>query len=228
MTPSHVRAILFAAALFVFTSFTLLRSDVQGEAQVKPSVKVEAVKTEPRSTTAVLLTLAKAVGQTVPAHRLVEYAKLHPSEAKRYWAIVDFGQPSTKKRFYVFDTVANSVETYYVAHGVGSEGAADDGMAETFSNEHGSNSSSLGIYRGLDEYAGKHGRSLRLEGLEPTNSNALERLVVLHTADYVSEDFIRQTGRIGRSDGCFAVEQSVGGDLIDKLKNGAYIIAWKK
>jgi hypothetical protein len=200
---------------------------MQSVAQVKPTVKASAVKNEPRSSTAILLDLAKGVGQSVPAARLVEYLKLHPVTGNRYWAIVDFGQPSTKKRLYVFDTVANSVEAYYVAHGVGSEGAADDGMAETFSNEHGSNSSSLGIFRGLDEYTGKHGRSLRLEGLEPTNSNALERLVVLHTADYVSEDFIRQTGRIGRSDGCFAVEQSVGDTLIDKLKNGAYIVAWK-
>jgi len=69
---------------------------------------------------------------------------------------------------------------------------------------------------------------LRLQGLEPTNSNAYERAVVLHRADYVSEDFIRQTGRIGRSDGCFAVEQSAADALIDKLKNGAYIIAWKR
>jgi len=65
-------------------------------------------------------------------------------------------------------------------------------------------------------------------GEEETNSNAYERAIVLHRADYVSEDFIRQTGRIGRPNGCLAVEPSVGDQLIDKLKNGAYIIAWKK
>ena len=60
-------------------------------------------------------------------------------------------------------------------------------MADTFSNREGSFSSSLGIYRTLDVYNGHHGRSLHLEGLEPTNSNALARALVLHTADYVSD-----------------------------------------
>jgi len=141
---------------------------------------------------------------------------------------VDFNQNSTRKRFYIFDTQDKRVETYYVAHGKGSEGETDDGVADVFSNEEGSETSSLGIYRTLDEYVGGHGRSMRLQGLEPTNSNAYERAIVLHRADYVSEDFIRQTGRIGRSNGCLAVEPSVGDQLIDKLKNGAYIIAWKK
>jgi len=149
------------------------------------------------------------------------------SNQQRYWAIVDFNQRSTSKRFYVFDTVEKKVESYYVAHGRGSEGAEDDGIADVFSNQDGSNSSSLGIYRALDEYNGQHGRSLRMEGLEATNSNVLARGVVLHTADYVSENFIRQTGRLGRSEGCFAVEKSVGDILINELKNGAYIIAWK-
>ena len=67
-----------------------------------------------------------------------------------------------------------------------------------------------------------------MQGLEPTNSNALSRAIVLHRADYVSDNFIKQTGRIGRSEGCFAVENSVADNLIDKLKNNAYIIAWKK
>jgi hypothetical protein len=177
----------------------------------------------------VFLNLADAVGQSAPARRLAEYKlRFDPSGKARYWAIVDFNQPSTKKRLYVFDTQDKKVDTYYVAHGKGSEGAIDDGMAEVFSNEPGSSTSSLGIYRTLEEYVGTHGRSLRLEGLEPTNSNAYERAIVLHRADYVSEDFIRQTGRIGRSDGCFAVEPSVADTLIDKLKNSAYIIAWKK
>jgi hypothetical protein len=69
---------------------------------------------------------------------------------------------------------------------------------------------------------------MRLEGLESTNSNALGRLVVLHRADYVSDEFIRQTGRLGRSDGCLAVEDAAADALIDKLENGAYIIAWKR
>jgi len=117
------------------------------------------------------------------------------------------------------------VDSYLVAHGRGSEGA--NNIPSVFSNQNGSNSSSLGVYRTLGEYNGHHGRSLRLEGLEPSNSNVLARGVVMHTADYVSESFIRQTGRIGRSEGCFAIERSVGDTLINELKDGAYIIAAK-
>ncbi len=175
------------------------------------------------------LHLAETVGQTAPANRLAEFARRSDvSPDRRYWAIVDFNQPSTIKRFYIFDTIENRVETFYVSHGRGSEGAADDGMADIFTNEHGSNGSSLGIYAALNEYTGAHGRSLRMEGLEATNSNALDRAIVLHPADYASQDFIRKTGRLGRSEGCFAVEPSVSNMLIDKLKGGAYLIAWKK
>lgn len=179
--------------------------------------------------TEILLKLAATVGQSIPAQKLVEYKlRSDPSTDERYWAIVDFNQPSTNKRFYVFDTLERKVEAYYVAHGRGSGDSKDERFASVFSNDPGSNSSSLGIYRALDEYNGNHGRSLRLAGLEQTNSNALERAVVLHKADYVSEDFIRKTGRLGRSEGCFAVEPIVGDTLIDKLENGGYIIAWKK
>jgi hypothetical protein len=173
----------------------------------------------------IFLELAATVGETAPAKRLIDYKlKSDPASQPRYWAVVDFNQPSTSKRLYVFDTVEKKINAYYVAHGRGSEGSKDDGIPEVFSNQNGSNSSSLGIYRTLDEYNGHHGRSLRLES---TNSNVLARGVVMHTADYVSESFIRQTGRLGRSEGCFAVERSVGDTLINELKSGAYIIASK-
>lgn len=198
------------------------------QAQKQPARLAERPE-GPRTSSDVFLKLAGSVGQTVPAKRLIEFARTRNDKAdQRFWAIVDLDQPSTKKRFYVFDTVENRVLTFYVSHGRGSEGTADDGLAEVFSNEDGSLSTSLGIYQTLDEYVGSHGRSLRLEGLEPTNSNAFNRAIVLHRADYVSDTFIKQTGRIGRSEGCFAVETTVADTLIDKLKNGTYILAWKK
>jgi len=101
------------------------------------------------------LKLAESVGQGIPAKRLIEYKlKNDPTGKARYWAVVDFNQNSTRKRFYIFDTQDKRVETYYVAHGKGSEGETDDGVADVFSNEEGSETSSLGIYRTLDEYVG--------------------------------------------------------------------------
>jgi hypothetical protein len=189
-----------------------------------PSAAAEPIA--PATSNDIFLQLAETVGQAAAAQRLLDYKlKNDPSGEERYWGIVDFSQPSTAKRLYIFDTLEKKVSTYYVAHGKGSEGTGN--IPAVFSNQSGSNSSSLGIYRTLGEYVGQHGRSLRLEGLETTNSNALARAVVMHTADYVSESFIRQTGRLGRSQGCFAVERAVGDTLINQLKNGAYIIAAK-
>jgi hypothetical protein len=201
--------------------FKVLAQQLVAENVAMGSVTENAVLS---STEMVFIDLAASVGQTASAKRLIDYKlKNDPASRQRYYAIVDFSQPSTSKRLYVFDTVEKKVESYYVAHGRGS----GENIAERFSNMSGSNSSSLGIYKTLDEYDGHHGRSLRLEGLEPTNSNAFSRAVVMHTADYVSDAFIRQTGRLGRSEGCFAVEKAVGDTLIDELKDGAYIIATK-
>jgi hypothetical protein len=226
--PHGLLAVALVGLLFGLFFQRQLKAESQTEhpAVISENGAVAAnVKSSPDE---VFLRLAGSVGQTVPAERLLAYKRrADPESRTRYWAIVDFNQSSTRKRLYVFDTVESKVNAFYVSHGRGSEGSVDDGIADTFSNQDGSLASSLGIYRTLGEYDGKHGRSLRLEGVEPTNSNVLARGVVLHTADYVSEDFIRQTGRLGRSEGCFAVDKAVGNALIDELKGGAYIIAWK-
>lgn len=176
----------------------------------------------------IFLKLADKVNQSVPAKRLLEYRlekKLHDNP--RYWAIVDFGQHSAKKRFYLFDTGSNTVAQYYVAHGKGSD-PDHNGVADAFSNVAGSNKSSLGIYRCGKPYDGDHGLSMRLDGLEDTNSNAKERAIVFHRAEYVSDEFIEKHGKIGRSEGCFVVENTVCDTLVDELKNGSFIIAWKR
>jgi hypothetical protein len=100
-------------------------------------------------------------------------------------------------------------------------------MADTFSNVPGSLQSSLGIYRCSENYNGSHGISMRLDGLEETNSKARARNIVFHRADYVSDEFILENGKIGRSNGCFVVENSVCDALIRQLENGSYLIAWK-
>lgn len=195
-------------------------------------MQAQSSTTERNSDT--FLELAESVNQSVPAQRLVEYKLQNsPNGNPRYWAIVDFNQPSTNKRFYLFDTRTDKAEKkivqYYVAHGDGKGEVKEKNglMAMVFSNEVDSDCSSLGIYLCQDEYKGKHGKSMRLKGLESTNSNAFKRAVVLHKADFVSEKFIEENDRLGRSDGCFAVENSVSDILIDQLKKGSFIIAWK-
>ncbi|MCA8831680.1 murein L,D-transpeptidase catalytic domain family protein [Hymenobacter pini] len=137
---------------------------------------------------------------------------------KQLLTVVDFGLPSTEKRLWVLDLAAKQVKFHtLVAHGHNS----GENMATNFSNENESNMSSLGFYVTQGEYQGKHGRSLKLKGLdEGYNTNALSRSVVMHGADYVSEDFIRQYGRLGRSLGCPALPMDQKDAIIETVEGG--------
>ncbi len=94
--------------------------------------------------------------------------------------------------------------------------------AKKFSNQRHSNQSSLGFFITGDTYEGKNGYSMQLIGLEKGfNDNVLERGVVMHGAAYVSEKFIKQCGRLGRSFGCTAVSEEVNYDIIQAIKGGS-------
>ncbi|GAB2770386.1 hypothetical protein HNQ93_000484 [Hymenobacter luteus] len=135
---------------------------------------------------------------------------------KQLLTVVDFELPSTEKRLWVLDLAARQVKFHtLVAHGHNS----GENMATNFSNENESNMSSLGFYVTQGEYQGKHGRSLKLQGLdEGFNTNAFSRAVVMHGADYVSEDFIRQYGRLGRSLGCPALPMDQKDAIIEAVE----------
>lgn len=108
-----------------------------------------------------------------------------------------------------------------VAHGKNS----GELYATKFSNEIGSNKSSIGIYEAAETYIGKHDLSLRIDGKDATNSNARERAIVIHKADYVVPNY-KGTDRAGRSEGCFVVNPTDIDEVIENLKNGSYINAW--
>jgi len=132
--------------------------------------------------------------------------------------VVDFDLPSTEKRLWVLDLAKNEILFHtLVAHGHNS----GENEATNFSNTDQSNMSSLGFYATGSEYEGKHGHSLRLQGLdEGFNTNAAARSVVMHGADYVSEDFIKQNGRLGRSLGCPALPMDQYAQIIDAVDGG--------
>ena len=90
--------------------------------------------------------------------------------------ITDFTQPSRAQRFYLVDLMNGRAQTLLVSHGRGSD-PQHSGWLERFSNEPRSNASSSGAYVTAGEYVGKHGRSMRLAGLEPSNSNAEPRAI---------------------------------------------------
>jgi hypothetical protein len=140
--------------------------------------------------------------------------------------VADFSLPSRAPRFYLVNLVDGSVRSHLVAHGRGSD-PAHTGWLERFSNEPRSNATSAGAYRTGFLYLGTHGRSMRLEGLDPTNSNALSRAIVVHGAWYVNEEMIGHSGMLGRSQGCFAVADSSLPEIIARLGTGRLIYADK-
>ena len=140
--------------------------------------------------------------------------------------IADFSLPSSTPRFHVLDIGSGSVSSHWVAHGRGSD-PAHTGWLERFSNEPQSHATSAGAFRTEDVYFGSHGRSLRLEGLDPTNSNAAARAIVVHGAPYVSAEILHDHGVLGRSLGCFALAESSLGEVLARLGTGRMIYADK-
>ena len=121
-------------------------------------------------------------------------------------ALADFSVASRELRFHIIDLIGGQSSSYLVAHGRGSD-PEHSGWLQRFSNEDGSLATSDGAYLTGPIYEGMHGQSMRLLGLDADNSNAAPRAIVIHGADYVSEDHIAKWGKVGRSEGCFAVAQ---------------------
>jgi hypothetical protein len=140
--------------------------------------------------------------------------------------IADFSLPSRAPRFHLVNLADDSVRSHLVAHGRGSD-PSHTGWLERFSNEPRSNATSAGAYRTGSLYVGAHGRSMRLEGLDQTNSNALSRAIVVHGAWYVNEEMIGHSGMLGRSEGCFAVADSSLPEIMARLGPGRLIYAGK-
>ena len=133
-------------------------------------------------------------------------------------SICDFNLPSTQNRLWVIDLAAHKVLfNTYVAHGQGS----GEECATAFSNNFNSHQSSLGFYVTGDTYLGEHGISLKLNGMDKGfNDAALERGIVVHGADYVSDEFIAGNVRLGRSWGCPAVPEQLKIPIINAIAGG--------
>lgn len=140
--------------------------------------------------------------------------------------IADFSKSSARKRLFVIDLDKNKLLFHtYVAHGQGS----GDEFARRFSNNPESFKSSPGFYCTETTYEGKHGYSLKLEGLEPgINDKASQRAIVIHGADYVSEQFIHSHGFLGRSWGCPAIPQSLKKPIINTIKGGSMLFIFSE
>lgn len=140
--------------------------------------------------------------------------------------IADFSKPSALPRFYLMDTNSGRVTTHLVSHGRGSD-PAHSGLLHRFSNAVGSNATSDGAYITGEYYYGRYGRSMRLSGLDPSNSNAETRAIVVHSAWYAEPSQVAQHGRLGRSEGCFAMSYSSLQEALARLGPGRFLYADK-
>ena len=138
--------------------------------------------------------------------------------------VIDYSRPSTEKRLWVIDLEANRTLLHErVAHGRES----GENLATRFSNEPGSKQSSLGAFRAAEAYQGRHGRSLRLDGLEPGfNDHARDRAIVIHGADYATAEFASRYGRLGRSWGCPVVSPEALPPLVEAIRGGSLLFVY--
>lgn len=156
--------------------------------------------------------------------RFSEITKSDTSINDSLLTILDFSKPSSEERLYLIDIKNQQLLVKsLVAHGQNS-GAL---FAESFSNRPSSHMSSLGMYLTAYTYLGKHGYSLRLNGIDRgLNDNAYKRAIVVHGANYVSEKYITQVGRIGRSFGCPALPLEKNDAIIDFIKEGSCLYVY--
>ena len=141
--------------------------------------------------------------------------------------LVDFTSPSRNARFFLVDVASGRViSSHLVAHGRGSD-PANSGYAEHLSNRPGSNASCEGSFLTGQTYIGKHGRSRRLGGLDWENNLAESRGIVIHAASYVGNEMALTQGRIGRSQGCFAVASDEIDEVLSRLGAGRLLFAAK-
>lgn len=199
---------------------TVLRSDSSQVKQVSPSI----LSLEEQCSFLYDSLQLRELGLSKEAFRYAWFGFQQANFEKPILAIADFSQSANNKRLYVIDFAENKLIYHtYVAHGRNS----GQEYARKFSNVTSSYQSSLGFYRALSTYQGKHGLSLKLEGLERNiNDRAFDRAIVMHGADYVSEDFIRQHGRLGRSLGCPAVPVEDHQKVISLLNGGAALFLY--
>lgn len=187
--------------------------------------------TEIKSESELLIEILESKYSELPSLQALEialegYEKLNSKLKNEVLTVIDFSLPSTSRRMWIIDPENGEILLHtVVAHGRNS----GELMAEKFSNTPESYQSSIGFYLTAETYQGKHGYSLRLDGLEKGyNDMARARAIVIHGADYATETFAKSVGRLGRSLGCPALPSDLSKEAIDLIKNGSLLFIFGK
>jgi hypothetical protein len=180
-----------------------------------PTVSAPVAPTSPAGISPTLFSKAKAALDSRPWIRNRDFI-----------GIVDFAASSSDPRFHVVHLPSGHVESHRVAHGRGSD-PDHSGFVERFSNDFGSHASSNGAYTTAETYDGKYGLSMKVNGLDWSNNNAMARAIVIHNAWYAEDDMIPIHGKLGRSEGCFAFSRKSQWEVMHRLGEGRLIYAEK-
>lgn len=198
-------------------------------AHPNPSLNIIPTTSEPANSAEQILESLAQKNQNIPAFEALNFAlegweKLENELEKPLLTVIDFTLPSTEKRLWIIDVAKQEILfNTVVSHGRNS----GELMANSFSNTPESFQSSLGFYKTAETYQGKHGYSLRLDGLDKGfNDLARARAIVIHGADYAEEEFAKATGRLGRSLGCPALPTELSTKVIDLIKDGSLIFIY--
>ena len=205
------RKIAFAAALLALALLGLAGQPLQAASPTPFTATSKIPGLDPK-----VLALALTAAETAVAR--LEVAK------PELLTVIDYSLPSSDPRMWVLDRASGKVLWHeLVAHGKGT----GENYAKAFSNREGSRQSSLGLFLTEETYQGGNGYSLRLRGLEKgINHEARSRSIVMHGAPYVSQEFVRAHGRLGRSWGCPALRPEVHRQVIDKIKGGSLLFIY--
>jgi hypothetical protein len=174
--------------------------------------------------------VAAQVGPDVRTAAILDSARAQMNRsAAMLWrrdivGVADFATHSAYPRFHIANLESGTVRSFRVAHGAGSD-PEHDGWLKWFSNVPGSNATSRGSYITWEWYTGKYGTSVRLGGLDPDNSNAFDRAIVMHSAEYATQEHLETWGRLGRSNGCFAFSPYDFNEVLAQLSGGRLIFA---
>lgn len=137
---------------------------------------------------------------------------------------VDFSRNSGENRMYIYDILNERI--LYKCKVLNGKGGN-----HKFSNLPGSNCSSIGVYKILEQSVLSNGyKCIRLDGLSKTNSNALTRGIVIHPSKLASIVFFQFPGNFpltNSSLGCFSVSYKDYNKLVYfiKNKNIKYLVA---
>ena len=173
---------------------------------------------------------AEASALTPYERRVVEVARRERDRAlDMLWqtdrvVVADFARPSSLPRLHFVELETGGLHSFLVAHGRGSD-PEHDGWLKHFSNGVGSEATSRGAYLTAEWYEGKYGTSIRLMGLDRDNSNALDRAIVMHPAWYAAPDMLTKWGKLGRSEGCFAMAPEQFGEALRNVSGGRLLYA---